>query len=916
MQQMIDEDGNIWPVDANGVWTGAPSLGNVNQQRGMQIKPPDPARRFEAPKAREDLRGSQISNQVDAATAPYAAPTAAANAAAAQANAETARYGNPGAGNRWRRDPNGNLIMGADGQPVAEAIPGVKSPNAPPPQTIANIRSVVDQINHIESLFNQYQKGVGLGSIAEVFPTQGNRAFDTAGAALGDMGTAAFKVPGLGSQSDADAARFVAANQPSRWDSDSQVAEKLGALRRRVDQTLRAMGEAPAQWGAQYDPEATNNDGLPAAYAAQGGGTQGGGPTPPQNGGPTVLPQSAGAMGDQVRVGDESGVTGAGNGLVRDPRLAGTGQELLQMVQAGRPLNEVLAYGDKRFQEVGFPGLFPEQKRVLDYAVRWRAQNPSRPVTDQVKGWENYEMVPDTKSGSGARALGAVATFSPGGYQVGNTATHFLNSAAGGLPAYMAGDQGADVMAASRRTMPLSSAIGDIGGNLAALYGINKLGTALTQTGGRAATLAGQALTRGNGIGGDMLYGATRGGFENGPTGAVMGAAAAGIGNKVGSGIIGGTGRAIRGVSNEAVNRLSQRGIDLNLSALLGNKTWGGKFVTALDSLPFVGANNNARLTNAFEQVNREIGKEAGAPIGFVPNRVGYAGAEDGLNAASNAIENSVAGVNVPIDDIFRQELDAALAAGKALPPDYAERFTTAMTNRINPAIESGNLTGENFSQAMRSLKGYKAEAKKPGFEQDYRDALSSVQDALRGNIARNASPEVVANLDQANTAYRNFRLIEDAVKRARNGSRSGEMEIYTPSQMNDAIAASKYAKSGTQQPFREIVSDAQQVLPTAVPNSGTADRLAAMQTMALPTTIAGAGALAPIAGVDPFVSTPLAGLALALSTKTGAKVAQKALTGRSATARAIGNKILQQRRKAGLFGSTAGLSMLPQFSQ
>ncbi|GAO78645.1 hypothetical protein [Sphingopyxis sp. C-1] len=233
MQQAVDEDGFIWNVDAQGNPVGDRPVGNVNQQQPSrtQVRPGDPAKRYEEPKAAASLVGTQLDNE------------------AKRAALMEAKYGKLPAGMRWKTDMSG-----------AEWIPGVTPPKGTDggkadAAKVGTLKTVIDQINHIENLFNEHQKGVGLGSVLDYLPTQGNTAFDTAGAGLADLGTAAFKVPGMGPQSDADAARFVAANQPSRWDTDSQVQEKLGVLRRRVENNMKAMGLDAPKWGAQYDPE-------------------------------------------------------------------------------------------------------------------------------------------------------------------------------------------------------------------------------------------------------------------------------------------------------------------------------------------------------------------------------------------------------------------------------------------------------------------------------------------------------------------------------------------------------------------------------------------------------------------------------------------------------------------------------------
>lgn len=869
MQQAIDEAGNIWNVDAQGNPIGQ-SVGNVNQQRGggMQIKPADPKQPFVAPQANADLEGTQLTNEQK------------------RANLMEARYGKLPQGYRWKPDMTG-----------AELIPGVPGPKGSgeggrPALTakeysdaVAAYQSAMKLRKSAEDMQAQFDTTIGQTSgpmgIADYFPSQDKDVFNSM--ALRNRGDLKRSQGFTGGEGNTlgESDQLYSPYTPSTWDRDKNAEAKIQAIRDLADET-----EQKAIMMLGGTPDANGNI------------------TPIQQGGPTVLPQAAGAQADPG-IGPTD-VTAEG-GLRLEQSLSGLPDAVANMVAKGAEPSEITAFLNQKYAPFG-ANVGPDLSAAIGSLVQRHRANPRAPVKSLNTGWENFAMLPARQE---TTMLGRAADT-----DLGNFTMNAANAATAGLPAYMAGDQGAAVLDAARQSRPLTSMGGDIAGGVAGVLGTGGLANAAGRSAIKPLAMAGQALTKGGYVGNDIAFSAARGGFENGPVGAAIGGAVGGLGNKIGSGIIGGTGRAVRGITDPAVNRLAERGIPMNLSALIGNKGMGGKFLTALDSLPFVGANNTARLTEGFEQVNREIAKEAGAPIGFMPSRLGYGGAEDGLSAAGTAIDNSVAGVDVPLDAQFNAELQAAMARGSSLPDDLATRFNLAMQNRVNPAIAGGNLTGDDFSQVMRGLKGYKAETPKAGFEQDYREALSSVQEALKGNISRNASPEITQNLDKANTAYRDFKLIADAVKRARNGSRSGEMEVYTPSQMTDAISSSKYANAGTQAPFRQIVEDANKVLPPTVPNSGTADRMAAMQTLALPASMATGGAAATVAGVNPLVSLPLTALAMALSSKTGAKVAQKALTGRGPTARAIGDKILKQRRKAGLFGTAAGASMLPQSSQ
>src|SRR3546814_18093768 len=80
----------------------------------------------------------------------------------------------------------------------------------------------------------------------------------------------------------------------------------------------------------------------------------------------------------------------------------------------------------------------------------------------------------------------------------------------------------------------------------------------------------------GGGIVPDLLYGAAYGAGEAGPgerlSGAAHGAALSGAGNVVGRALLGGTGRAIRGVSATAGRYLQSTGAPLTLGRLEGRR--------------------------------------------------------------------------------------------------------------------------------------------------------------------------------------------------------------------------------------------------------------------------------------------------------------------------------------------------------
>lgn len=115
---------------------------------------------------------------------------------------------------------------------------------------LGNLRAMQNQIARVRDLYKTgpgSTKGV-MGAM-DYLPTPGNKQFDAAGASLGEIGLSAFRVPGVGSQSDAELRAFVEANRPSASDYDAQIEEKLRNLENRL-------GEAYKPYGVKYKPGA------------------------------------------------------------------------------------------------------------------------------------------------------------------------------------------------------------------------------------------------------------------------------------------------------------------------------------------------------------------------------------------------------------------------------------------------------------------------------------------------------------------------------------------------------------------------------------------------------------------------------------------------------------------------------------
>lgn len=125
---------------------------------------------------------------------------------------------------------------------------------------LAPLNAMTRQIGRVRELYNQGPgRTKGAAGLLDYLPTDANKAFDTAGRGLGSLGMQAFRVPGVGSQSDAELKDFIETNRPSSSDRDVSIEEKIRNLETRLRESYKAQG-------LQYRPY------RPAPRKQSGGG--------------------------------------------------------------------------------------------------------------------------------------------------------------------------------------------------------------------------------------------------------------------------------------------------------------------------------------------------------------------------------------------------------------------------------------------------------------------------------------------------------------------------------------------------------------------------------------------------------------------------------------------------------------------
>jgi hypothetical protein len=212
----------------------------------------------------------------------------------------------------------------------------------------------------------------------------------------------------------------------------------------------------------------------------------------------------------------------------------------------------------------------------------------------------------------------------------------------------------------------------------------------------------------------------------------------------------------------------------------------------------------------------------------------------------------------------------------------------------------------QGIMQELRGLRsGYTADPLGHRVGQGVR----SVEDALSGLVERQ-SPGTMGAYRAADAAYRNQSVVDDAVLRAQN-----QAGVFTPAQLGMSMKANAKAYGGKRaaargdMAFQDLQQAGQEVLPSQVPDSGTAGRLA---LPLLAGTLAGGGSYATGEGENRGASSlgtgaVVAALAAAPYSAGARDVLQRAmLAQRPAAVDAVGQALLNNERVAGLLAAPA----------
>jgi len=822
---------------------------------GVLVKAADPRRQYEAPLAQIDL----AKKQADFANAPVEARKAVADARKAEADAAMAEIKVQTGATTDKETPTRN-----------NALAGYKTA-----QQLGQI---------ITDLEQKYQAGPGATSgllgLSDYLPLTANQRFDNSGNAARGIVGSALGFTGGQLNTATEAAMAVGPYLPQSGDRDEVILDKIARLKQL--QQL-AVERSVSQLGGVPDANGRVTPVAPGAAVA-------GGATPPPGAPPTPPTGPTGGLPSPF-----AGNPGGGGGMA----IATGATRTVNDSVASSILDTMIRQGATAAQinaalPADYAGKVTQDK--VTAAQTYLRKNPS------FKGsfGDATREVPTTTFNQIAASPFGAAVISAGDAVTGSNLDSLTADP----------EQTRASMALMRASNPTASFVGDMAGGV--------LGATAGEGLAARFGLQGVAAARA----GDAAYGALSGAGSaddgNRLLGAGVGAAAGLGGGMFGRALAGGAGKVIRGVSNPDVQALRAAGVPLTVGQTAGGVLKGVEDRVA--GLPVVGDIVNARRRDGFTGFNEaafNAGQQALPNLGVTPGTgIREQGIDNAKAAVKQGYDRALNGAQVFPDNPLYTDLNAARTAGVQIPRVGPE-FEEVIKRRIDPYIDPSTNVGppkpisgpaiQDMIQGMRSTDlGSDAMG---GFGNN---ALKDVENAVRGAVNRQA-PNVLPNLAAADSAYRHVGILRDAVNAAKNGSATGETGLFSPAQLSQAAAANAKRFGGTQgttaQPFFDLTRAGQAVLPSKVPDSGTAGRevfAAGLGLLGTGGIGAGAGYLGDNAQVGGATGLGL-GAALALGgTRTGQRALSRLLTERPDALVRIGSQIERRRALGGMFGAGA----------
>lgn len=278
-----------------------------------------------------------------------------------------------------------------------------------------------------------------------------------------------------------------------------------------------------------------------------------------------------------------------------------------------------------------------------------------------------------------------------------------------------------------------------------------------------------------------------------------------------------------------AARSLVDQGVELSPGQLAGGLVH--RLEDATTGVPGIGEISNAAQRRAEESMNRVAFERPLRSLGVqLPSRnmtthdmVAFT-----QNAASQAYDELLPQLRVGLDQQFSADFNQLYQDARFMGsrfPQFQQLVTERVAPYFNPA--NGRITGESFKELEsilgREARDYSASANAD--DRRYASAVRELQAQLRDLLAR-SNPEHAERLQSINDAYRQLTVLEDAARRAPEGSRGrfSSVTLGSAAEQADGSVRRRAAARGDSL-FQDLSEDSAEVMRRTVADTGTATR-------------------------------------------------------------------------------------------
>ena len=418
-------------------------------------------------------------------------------------------------------------------------------------------------------------------------------------------------------------------------------------------------------------------------------------------------------------------------------------------------------------------------------------------------------------------------------------------------------------------------------------------------------------------IAGDALGNAASGALlsDKKTAGGVAGdAAVSALGGEVGNRVMRGIGAAASPEVRKPVMDLIKRNVPMTPGQILGG-AWQKAEDGIQGSVLGLGDMVAGARKRGLDMFNRATVNDVLKPLGVtLPDHIatGHDAVEWAKQGLKNSYNHVLGSMTANLDKPLQQEVGNIVQDSANGPVDLSSQVQRLWDTKVAPYFENGTMTGDNIKSVDKTLRetAKKYGKSTEGKDQDFSQAIGAMRTAVKGAASRTSGPDLTGKLGQVDSAYANFVRLRDAASKTADG-------VFTPAGLDTSVrvmdkSVGKGAKATGNAAMQDISSSARQVLPSTVPDSGTARRLA--QAALIGGMTGGAaygGAHSDSAGYG-VIPLMLAGM----YTKRGGAAMQGLLTGRQGAGAQAVRGLLQSQGQLigrGVAAGVPGLLARPQ---